>query len=53
MPAWSLREQQLTDAQKAVCEAAQSGDVMEDFRLWVPAADIQKLWDFCTITGRS
>ncbi len=24
----------------------QSGDIMEDFRLWVPAADIQKLWDF-------
>ncbi len=24
----------------------QSGDIMEDFRLWVPATDIQKLWDF-------
>jgi hypothetical protein len=65
MPAWRLQEQQLTDAQKAVCEVAmilgrdllqrdyvevmpvvQSGDIMEDFRLWVPAADIQKLWDF-------
>jgi hypothetical protein len=65
MSAWSLREQQLTDAQKAVCEVAiilardllqrdyvevmpvvQSGDIMEDFRLWVPAANIQKLWDF-------
>ena len=65
MPAWRLQEQQLTDAQKAVCEVAiilardllqrdyvevmpvvQSDDIMEDFRLWVPAADIQKLWDF-------
>jgi hypothetical protein len=65
MPAWRLQEQQLTDAQKAVCEVAmilardllqrdyvevmpvvQSGDIMEDFRLWVPATDIQKLWDF-------
>jgi hypothetical protein len=65
MPAWRLQEQQLTDAQKAVCEVAmilardllqrdygevmqvvQSGDIMEDFRLWVPAADIQKLWNF-------
>ena len=65
MPAWSLPEEQLTDAQKAVCEVAmilardllqrdyvevmpvvQSGDIMEDFRLWVPAEDIQKLWNF-------
>jgi hypothetical protein len=65
MPAWRLQEQQLTDAQKAVCEVAmilgrdllqrdyvevmpvvQSGDIMEDFRLWVPAADIQNLWSF-------
>ena len=65
MPAWSLREQQLTEAQKAVCEVAmilardllqrdyvevmpvvQSGDIMEDFRLWVPAEDIQKLHNF-------
>ena len=65
MPAWHLQEQQLTDAQKAICEVAmilardllqrdyvevmpviQSGDIMEDFRLWVPAADIPKLWEF-------
>ena len=65
MPAWHLREQQLTDAQKAICEVAmilardllqrdyvevmpvvQSGDIMEDFRLWVPAEDIPKLWEF-------
>ena len=65
MPAWRLQEQQLTDAQRAICEVAmilardllqrdyvevmpvvQSGDIMEDFRLWVPAAEIQKLWDF-------
>jgi hypothetical protein len=24
----------------------QSGDIVGDFRLWVTAADIQKLWDF-------
>jgi hypothetical protein len=65
MPAWHLQEQQLTDAQKAICEVAmilardllqrdyvevmpvvQSGDIMEDFRLWVPAEDIPKLWEF-------
>jgi hypothetical protein len=65
MPAWNLTEQQLTEAQKSLCEVAitlardllqrdyvevipvvQSGDIMEDFRLWVPAAHIQKLWDF-------
>jgi hypothetical protein len=65
MPAWSLQEQQLTEAQKAVCEVAmilardllrrdyvevmqvvQSGDIMEDFRLWMSDADIKKLWDF-------
>jgi hypothetical protein len=65
MPAWRLQEQQLTDAQKAICEVAmilardllqkdyvevmpvvQSGDMMEDFRLWVPAGDIPKLWEF-------
>jgi hypothetical protein len=65
MPAWSLQEQQLTDAQKAVCEVAmilardllgrdyvevmpvvQSGDIMEDFRLWMSDADIKKLWEF-------
>jgi len=65
MPAWNLTEQQLTEAQKSLCEVAnilardllqrdyvevmavvQSGDIMEDFRLWVPAADIQKLWNF-------
>jgi hypothetical protein len=65
MPAWRLQEQQLTDAQKAICEVAmilardllqrdyvevmpvvQSGDIMEDFRLWVPAEDIQQLWNF-------
>ena len=60
-----LKEQQLTDAQKAICEVAmilacdllqrdyveampvvQSGDIIEDFRLWVPAEDIPKLWEF-------
>jgi hypothetical protein len=65
MPAWLLREPELTEARKAICEVAmilardllrrdyvelmpvsQSGDLMEDFRLWVPPADIQKLWDF-------
>ena len=65
MPAWHLQEQQLADAQKAICEVAmilardllqrdyvevmpviQSGDIMEDFRLWVPAEDIPKLWEF-------
>jgi hypothetical protein len=65
MPAWSLTEQQLTEAQKSLCQVAmllardllqrdyvevmpvvQSGDIMEDFRLWVPAEDIQKLWEF-------
>jgi hypothetical protein len=65
MPTWSLTEEQLTQAQKALCEVAmilardllqrdyvevmrvvQSGDIMEDFRLWLSAADIQKLWDF-------
>ena len=29
-----------------VMPVVQSGDIMEDFRLWMPAADIQKLWDF-------
>src|SRR5262249_50165382 len=65
MPAWRLDEQQLADAQKAICEVAmilardllqrdyvevmpvvQSGDLMEEFRLWVPAEDIPKLWEF-------
>jgi hypothetical protein len=65
MPAWSLTEQQLTEAQKSLCQVAvilardllhrdcvevmpvvQSGDIMEDFRLWVPPGDIKKLWDF-------
>jgi hypothetical protein len=65
MPAWSLTEQRLTEAQKSLCQVAmilardllhrdyvevmpvvQSGDIMEDFRLWVSPGDIQKLWDF-------
>jgi hypothetical protein len=65
IPAWRLQEQQLTEAQKAICEVAmilardllqrdyvevmpvaQSGDIMEDFRLWMSDPDIQKLWDF-------
>ena len=65
MPAWSLHQQQLTEAQKAICEVAmilarvllqrdyvevmpvvQSGDMMEDFRLWMSDTDIKKLWDF-------
>lgn len=29
-----------------VLPAPQSGDLMEDFRLWVPEDDIPKLWDF-------
>jgi hypothetical protein len=29
-----------------VMQVVQSGDIMEDFRLWVPGVDIQKLWDF-------
>jgi len=29
-----------------VMPVVQSGDIMGDFGLWVPAADIQKLWNF-------
>jgi hypothetical protein len=29
-----------------VMPVVQSGDIMEDFKLWVPAADIQKLRNF-------
>jgi hypothetical protein len=29
-----------------VMPVVQSGDMMEDFRLWVPADDIPKLWKF-------